>query len=123
MGTWRRHSREFKQHAVERMKGCENIHELARELGVERKLLYTWKWQFEGRPEENHANYAPAAPETAEARLRREIRQLRESLGAKTAELDFFAGALRRVEREEKLAAGGTGSTPKSTTRVRSKGD
>ena len=56
MGNWRRHSREFKQQAVERMKSCGNIHELARELQVERKLLYSWKYQFEGRPEKNHAN-------------------------------------------------------------------
>ena len=57
MATWRRHSREFKQQAVERMKTSDNIHELARELKVERKLLYSWKYQFEGRPEKNHANY------------------------------------------------------------------
>ena len=25
------------------MKTCQNIHELARELKIERKLLYTWK--------------------------------------------------------------------------------
>jgi len=57
MGKWRRHSREFKQAAVERLKTAANVHELARELGVERKLLYTWKYQFEGRPEPKHANY------------------------------------------------------------------
>ena len=105
------------------MKGCENIHALARELGVERKLLYSWKYQFQGRPEKNHANYGTAAPETSEARLRKEIRDLRESLGAKTAELDFFAAALRRVEREQKkLEAGGPGSTPRSMPRLSRKG-
>jgi transposase-like protein len=36
MGSWRRHSREFKKQAVEKMKTSDNIHELARELGVER---------------------------------------------------------------------------------------
>jgi transposase-like protein len=123
MGTWRRHSREFKQQAVERMKGCENIHALARELGVERKLLYSWKYQFEGRPEKNHANYGKAGEETTEARLRRENRELKESLGSKTAELDFFAAALRRVEQEQKkLALGGTGSTPRSMPRLSRKG-
>jgi transposase-like protein len=43
MGTWRRHSREFKQQAVARMRTSDNIHELARELKIERQLLYTWK--------------------------------------------------------------------------------
>jgi transposase-like protein len=95
--TWRRHSREFKRQAVEQMKGAENIHALARELGIQRKMLYTWKYQFEGRPEKNHASYAtPAVPETIEARLRREIRQLGESLGAKAAELVLLAAAASR---------------------------
>jgi transposase-like protein len=117
MGNWRRHSREFKLAAVERMKGSDNIHELARELKVERKLLYTWKYQFEGRPEKKHANYlgAPAA-DTVETRLRQENRELKEALGEKVAELDFFAAALRRVkeDRLNKGAPSEPASTPKS---------
>ena len=50
MAKWRRHTVEFKRQVVERMKTCENIHALARELKLERKLLYTWKYQFEGVP-------------------------------------------------------------------------
>jgi transposase-like protein len=61
MAKWRRHSMEFKRQAVERMKGCDNLHALARELEVERKLLYTWKYQWEGRPEPRHANLAESA--------------------------------------------------------------
>lgn len=117
MGNWRRHSREFKQQAVERMKGCDNIHELARELGVERKLLYTWKYQLEGRPEKNHANYlGRVAPETVEMRLRRENQELKQALGTKAAEVDFFAAALRRVkeDRQQRESAGDPASTPKS---------
>jgi transposase-like protein len=124
MGNWRRHSREFKQQAVERMKGCENIHELARELGVERKLLYTWKYQFEGRPEKKHANYAGApAPETVELRLRRETQELKQLLGQKSAELDFFAAALRRVtqDRQSSGSNGDPASTPKSGRRAKRK--
>lgn len=45
---WRRHTLEFKRQVVERMKTCQNIHELARKLKIERKLLYTWMYQFEG---------------------------------------------------------------------------
>ena len=124
MGKWRRHSLEFKRQAVERMRGCENIHELARELGIERKLLYTWKGQFEGRPEKNHANYADEpVVEATEVRLRREIRELKESLGQKAAELDFFAAALRRVQgdRQSKESNGEPASTPKSGRRGRRK--
>jgi|SRR3954451_15171086 transposase-like protein len=117
MGKWRRHSLEFKRQVVERMKGCDNIHELARELGLERKLMYTWKYQFEGRPEKNHRNYSEQpTPETTQVRLRRENRELKEALGQKAAELDFFAGALRRVERDRQSREGNgePASTPKS---------
>jgi transposase-like protein len=114
MGNWRRHSREFKQQAVERMKGCENIHELARQLGVERKLLYTWKYQFEGRPEKNHASYSSERPaETPESRLRGENRELKETLGQKAAEVDFFVAALRRVKQDRQ--ASGADGEPAST--------
>ena len=120
MGTWRRHSREFKLSVVERMKTSDNIHELARELKLERKLMYTWKYQFEGRPEKNHANYLGSAPpDTVEARLRRENKELKESLGEKAAEADFFAAALRRVK-EDRRSKGGISdpvSTPKSGRR------
>lgn len=117
MGKWRRHSLEFKRQVVERMKGCENIHDLARELGIERKLLYTWKYQFEGRPEKKHANYSEQpVPETAEVRLRRENAELKQALGQKAAELDFFAAALRRVnrDRQSREGNGDAASTPKS---------
>jgi len=120
MGSWRRHSREFKQQAVEKMKTSGNINQLARELGVERKLLYTWKWQFEGRPEKNHADYrGTPAPDTIETRLRRENKELKEALGEKAAEIDFFAAALRRVkqDRQTRGVNGDPVSTPKSGRR------
>jgi transposase-like protein len=122
MGTWRRHSREFKQQAVARMRTSDNIHELARELKIERKLLYTWKYQLEGRPEKNHADYlGHAAPDTVERRLRRENQELKAALGEKAAEADFFAAALRRVklDRQANGADGGSVSTPKSGRRPR----
>ena len=119
MGNWRRHSREFKQQVVERMKTSDNIHELARELGLERKLMYTWKYQFEGRPEPNHANFRtdPVA-DTVETRLRRENKELKEALGEKAAEIDFFAAALRRVkaDRQASESNGDPASTRKSAS-------
>jgi transposase-like protein len=123
MGNWRRHSREFKRQVVERMKTSDNMRELARELGIERKLMYTWKYQFEGRPEKNHADYGGAAPDTVETRLRRENKELKEALGEKAAEVDFFVAALRRVKRDRPAngAAGGPASTPKSERRSQRK--
>ena len=123
MGNWRRHSREFKQQVVERMKTSDNIHELAQELGIERKLMYTWKYQFEGRPEKKHADYRGGSPDTIEARLRRENKQLKETLGEKAAEVDFFAAALRRVSRDRQANGvnGDPASTPKSGRRPKRK--
>jgi hypothetical protein len=42
---------EFNRQAMEQMKTCQNIRQLARELKIQQKLLHTWKYQFEGRPE------------------------------------------------------------------------
>src|SRR5438874_7551179 len=95
---WRRHTIEFKRQVVERMKTCGNIEALARELDLERKLLYSWKYQFEGRPEPRHANLGKTAEERREDQLRREIVRLKAALGEKAVEIDFFRSALHRIE-------------------------
>jgi transposase-like protein len=50
--------------AVARMRSSTNIYELAKELGVNRSLLYRWKGQLEATPTD----------ETAEGHGRRKIR-------------------------------------------------
>ncbi len=95
MRKWRRHTVEFKRQAVERMKTCENIEALARELKVQRKQLYAWKWQFEGHPEPRHANLGMPAEERREKHLQDEITKLKSALAEKTLENDFFKSALR----------------------------
>ena len=97
MARWRRHKREFKRQAVERMKSCDNVHELARELGIGRKLLYTWKHQFEGRPEPSHASYVETREETTERKLKQEIAQLKQAL-ADRSQLVFHQRSHRLVE-------------------------
>lgn len=116
MAKWRRHSVEFKKQAVERMKTSDNIHELARELDVERKLLYTWKYQFEGRAESRHANYAEDKQKRAETKLEQDNQRLKAALAEKALEVDFFKGALRRIEegRRNTTSSGDSASTPKS---------
>jgi transposase-like protein len=116
MAKWRRHSREFKRQAVERMKTCANIQALARELKLERKLLYTWKYQLEGRPEPRQANLAISPAERQERKLREENQRLKEALANKTLEVDFFKGALRRIRegRPNNTGSGGSASTRKS---------
>jgi transposase len=119
MGRWRRHKREFKKAAVERMKVCDNATALARELDIERKLLYVWKYQFEGRPEARHASYMETPEETTERKLREEIARLKQALADRSLEIDFFKGALRRIEegRPSKSSTGDPASMPKSGSR------
>jgi len=123
MAKWRRHTVEFKRQAVERMKTCENINELARELKIQRKLLYTWKYQFEGRPEPRHANLGITAEDRKEKPLRDEIAKLKVALADKTLETDFFRSALLRIKeaRQPNTAAGATASTAPSSRGRKSK--
>ena len=37
----------FRQMAVDRLKQCDNIVALAKELGISRRLLYTWREKLE----------------------------------------------------------------------------
>ena len=120
MAKWRRHSVEFKQQVVERMKTCENIGALARELKLQRKLLYTWKYQLEGRPEPRHANLGTTAEDRKEKRLQDEITKLKVALADKALETDFFKSALLKVKegRQQSSAVGATASaTPSSRGR------
>jgi transposase-like protein len=120
---WRRHTVEFKRQVVERMKTCENIHELARELGVQRKLFYTWKYQFEGRPEPRHANLGITSEDRKDQQLRDEITKLKSALADKTLENDFFRSALLKVKegRRQSTEAGASASTTSSSRGRKSK--
>jgi transposase-like protein len=120
---WRRHTVEFKRQVVERMKTCQNIQELARELGVQRKLLYTWKHQFEGRPEPRHANLGISAEDRKEKQLLNEITKLKSALADKTLENDFFRSALLKVKegRQRSTEAGASASTTSSSRGRKSK--
>jgi transposase-like protein len=117
MAKWRRHTVAFKRQAVERMKTCENIHELARELKLQRKLLYTWKYQLEGRPEPRHANLAITAEDRKDKQLRDEITKLKSALADKTLENDFFQSALLKVKegRRQSTEAGASAFTTSSS--------
>ncbi len=123
MAKWRRHSVEFKRQVVERMKICENIQSLARELKLERKLLYTWKYQLEGRPEPRHANLGRTAEERKDKQLRDEITKLKSALADKALENDFFESALLRIKevRQQSLNSGASASTTSSSRGRKSK--
>ena len=123
MAKWRRHSVEFKHQVVERMKTCENIGALARELKLQRKLLYTWKYQFQGRPEPRHANLGMTAEDRKEKQLREEITKLKSSLADKVLENEFFRSALFKVKeaRQQRSEVGASASTTSSSRRRKNK--
>ena len=97
--------------AVERLKACDNIVALSRELGVHRRLLYQWRDQAETF---DHEESPPGS--VRESALRQEISQLKRVLAEKTLELDFFKGALQKVEarRRNSGMTGEKASTTKS---------
>jgi transposase-like protein len=99
--------------AVDRLNQCENIVALAKELGISRRLLYTWREQLEPR------SSGEGAPGTSrEVTLRKEVSRLKRALAEKTLEVDFFKGALREVKarRQRRGDSGETASTLTSGT-------
>jgi transposase-like protein len=105
-----RYSMKFRREVVERMKTCQNITGLAEELGLERRLLYDWKSQLEPR------TAGKAAPRLRETALNREVKRLQRALAEKTLEVDFFKGALQKIEarRHRSVDSGAVASTTKS---------
>jgi transposase-like protein len=97
--------------AVERLKSCDNMVALAQELDVHRRLLYQWRDQSEACQSEQ----SPPG-NSRESALRKEISQLQRALAGKTLELDFFKGALQKVEarRRNSDLTGEKASTTKS---------
>ena len=98
----------FRRMALERLKSCESVTALSKELGIHRSLLYKWRDAVDRR------NGRPA--KSGERGLRGEIRKLKCVLADKTLEADFFKGALHKVEarRQSKGSSGAKASTTKS---------
>jgi hypothetical protein len=97
--------------AVERMRTCDNIVALAKELGVHRRRLYIWRDQCAPFDLDDE----PATGRSPQATLRRKVHQLKRMLVEKTLEVDFFKGALQKVEarRQQTGRSGAKVSTTK----------
>lgn len=108
----KRYSRKFQRAAAERMKTCESVDELAKELGVTRRCLYKWRTKIEAvEPGEESAR-----PSTHALAQRKEILQLKRMLAEKAMEVDFLKGALQKVEarRQRNNGSGAKTSTNRS---------
>ncbi len=90
---------------------CEDVGELARELGVRPRCLYKWRRKLEMVEPGQEAS----RPSTHASAHRKEIHRLKQLLAEKTLEVDFFKGALQKVE-ARRQKRGGTGETA-STSR------
>ena len=105
-----KYTEEFRREAVERMKSSDNINGLARELGIDHKLLYDWR----ERETDLSDQRLPANRKTRQ--LEQENKELKRLLAEKTLEIDFFKGALQKVaaRRQQSGANGEMVSTTKS---------
>jgi len=94
------------------MKQCDDIVALAAELDIHRRLLYRWRDQLDPVDKGEW----PPPQNSRELTLRKEVSQLKRVLADKTVELDFFKGALQKVEarRQQSDDSGGKASTTKS---------
>jgi transposase-like protein len=103
----------FRQMAVDRLAQCDNIVALAKELGISRRLLYTWREKLEPAESSNGSSAT-----SRESTLRHEVSRLKRVLAEKVLEVDFFKGALHTVEarRQRSGTAGAQASTPTSGT-------
>jgi transposase len=111
MGTKKRvnkYPKAFRLMALERMKNCESVSALAEELGIHRTVVYHWK---------NHLKATEGVTGGSPMReLRKQVRELKRVLAEKTLEVDFFKGALQKIEarRQGNSGSGGTASTIRS---------
>ena len=98
--------------AIQRMRDCENIGTLAKELGVHRRMLYKWRDQLEPADGGDNQQFE----NRRESTLRQENNQLKQALADKTLEVDFFKGALQKIEarRQRSKNSGERASTTKS---------
>lgn len=112
---WKKYSPEFRREALKRMWNCTSVAGLARELGIRRKWLYKWKADaLKVHPEGVGGDERGPERRTVQ-RLEEKVKRLESLVGRQGLELDFFKGALQRVEERQRKRA--TTSGPPSTSR------
>ena len=77
--------------AVEHMRTCESVTELARELGVRPRCLYKWRAKLDLLESGEES-----ARVTHEGSYRKQVLRLKQLLAEKTLEVDFFKGPCKK---------------------------
>ena len=112
-------SREFKLMAVRQLEDAGNVSALADELGVRREQLYKWSKAYAAKGAEGLVSPGRPRP-TAQAAEALDVQARMAALERKVGEqallIDFFRGALRRIEgsRQARSEPGVTASSPRS---------
>jgi len=101
--------------AVEPMRNS-NVVELAKELGINRGLLYQWRGQLALTPGDETPERGPMSADQRNNRLREENSELKRALAEKGLEVDFFKGALQKIaaRRQQNKESGERASTTRS---------
>ena len=116
-----KYDEQFRRVALERMKAGEDVTALARELGINHSQLYRWRNESLGhKPEPRPQSWCQ---EKNDERQLRRIANLERLVARQALELDFFKGALLRIEegRRKQEPHSGKPSTSKSGTWTGSK--
>ena len=105
-----RYPDEFRMAAIRRVLNGELQKDVARDLDILPNRIWLWQKQLaqgvRAKPQ--------APPITPEELLRKEAQQLKELLVKKELELNFFKGALQKVEARRQPSPGAQVSTSKS---------
>src|SRR5450631_3878078 len=98
------------------MKSCKDVSALARELRVSRSQVYRWRDEALGRIAVPSPRTAAQMEEKKEERQQRRIADLERLVARQALDLDFFKGALLRIEenRRKRTQTSGMPSTNKS---------
>ena len=105
-GGTKRHPEELRTLAIRRFRSCQNVAQLAREIGIPRQTLYRWTDESE-RVEAREAGRLMPVENARESRHRKRIALLKDALADKTLEVDFFKSDLQTAKaRRRKNSAG-----------------
>jgi len=116
IGRPRKFDEAFQRSVVERMKSCNDVSALVRELQVSRSQVYRWRDEALGRSAVPSPKTAAQIQEKREEQQRRRIAELERLVARQALDLDFFKGALLRIEenRRKRAQTSGMPSTNKS---------
>lgn len=96
-----RYPEAFRVRAIDQFNRCENVGLPAKELGILRQTLYRWHKQSE------RARFVEQVEEKSrESRLRKEIGDLKRLVAEQAIEVDFFEGALRKIDVRRRGSSG-----------------